>query len=139
MPAVAFPLARRVSCAQSASDVSNYFLVPMVGIHASSAKLSDAERFPFFMRTVPPDTVQGGVLARLITDVLNFTHAAVLYSEDGASLAEGFKSQAGRVNVVSQSNSTTICTSQQFVADGDSGGRACQAGQGVAPRNRGCC
>ena len=56
------------------------FQIPVLSVYATSDDLSDKNRFPYFMRLVPPDAFQ----AVAIVDILqhfNWTYVSLLYSE----------------------------------------------------------
>ncbi len=64
-----------------ASTIASVYTVPLISYYATSAELSDSDRFPFFLRTVPPDTLQ----AKAIVDILlhfNWKYIALFYAID---------------------------------------------------------
>ncbi|XP_038070543.1 metabotropic glutamate receptor 5-like [Patiria miniata] len=73
-----------IGTAQSASSLAaakpiNLYGVPMISYSATSDELSDKDRFPYFLRTVPPDRFQ----ARAIMDILvryNWIYVGLIYS-----------------------------------------------------------
>ncbi len=75
-----------------ASSLLSLFKIPVIGAVASSDDLSDKTRFGYFLRLVPPDSIQ----AQAIIDILihyNWTYASLLYStgsygENGAKMVE---------------------------------------------------
>ncbi len=62
-----------------AATIASVYTVPLISYYATSVELSDTDRFPFFLRTVPPDTFQ----AKAIVDILlhfNWKYIALFYS-----------------------------------------------------------
>ena len=70
------------------------FEVPQVSYAATSAELSDKDRFEYFVRTVPPDSYQ----ARAMIDIITFmnwpavfaVHSRGSYGEQGMEILEKF-------------------------------------------------
>ena len=71
----------RSSTSLFAAKVGGVYRVPLISYTATSDELSNAARFPYFLRTVPPDKFQ----AIAIVDILlrfNWTYVALFYSID---------------------------------------------------------
>lgn len=82
------------------AQVAAIFDVPHVSFAATSPLLSDKSRFPTFMRTVPPDTLQGMCLAELIYHY-GWTHVNSFSSTDdyGAKCIEVFHTHAHSLGI----------------------------------------
>ncbi|XP_038060044.1 metabotropic glutamate receptor 4-like [Patiria miniata] len=64
-----------------AGKVASLYQIPIISYSATSDELSNKERFPYFLRTVPPDELQ----ARAIVDILlhhDWRYVGLLYSAD---------------------------------------------------------
>ena len=64
-----------------AAKVGSVAQVPVVSYIATSDELSDSDRFPYFLRTVPPDKFQVGAIVDLLLN-FNWTYVALFYSID---------------------------------------------------------
>ena len=62
---------------EAASHICNAFGVPMVGVASTSPVLSETERWPYFLRTIPTDELQGAVLAASVKEVAEHSPAVV--------------------------------------------------------------
>ncbi len=63
------------------SKVANLYQTPFISFSATSDELSDKERFPYFLRTLPPDRYQVGVFMDIILKY-NWKYIALVYSAD---------------------------------------------------------
>ncbi|XP_022092779.1 metabotropic glutamate receptor 3-like [Acanthaster planci] len=64
-----------------AGKVAGLYQIPIISYSATSNELSNKERFPYFLRTVPPDKLQ----ARAMVDILlhyDWRYVGLLYSAD---------------------------------------------------------
>ena len=57
------------------------FSMPQVSYASSSSELSDAERFMYFLRTIPPDNLQTAAIVDLL-DYFNWTFVSTVHSRD---------------------------------------------------------
>ncbi|XP_072043802.1 metabotropic glutamate receptor-like [Amphiura filiformis] len=78
-----------------AAKISNIYSIPLISHWASSDELSDKNRFPYFLRTLPADKAQIGS----IIDILyrfHWLYVGVLYSLDAGGLlsSQYFKTSA---------------------------------------------
>ncbi|XP_052085292.1 uncharacterized protein LOC127722624 [Mytilus californianus] len=91
--AVVGALSSRVT--QRIADVMSSLHIPMVSYAASATSLDNRVRYPYFMRTVPSDSLQIEGIIQLISK-LNVKYAGALYIDDayGASGIEGVKALA---------------------------------------------
>ena len=64
-----------------AAKVGRVYAVPIVSFAATSDELSDADRFPFFFRTVPPDKFQVGAIIDILRRY-DWKYIALFYSID---------------------------------------------------------
>ena len=76
------------------------FEIPQVSYGATSPTLSDRDRYTFFLRTVPPDTLQSRVVVDLML-TLNWTVVSAIYSNEvyGNSLIAEFRSLASAAGI----------------------------------------
>ncbi|XP_033628897.1 metabotropic glutamate receptor 8-like [Asterias rubens] len=83
------------------SKIAQTYRVPVVSYWATSNELSNKARFPYFMRSVPPDQLQAGAIVELL---LNFgwDYIAVIYTVDSYGIH-------GAREVVSQAERKNIC------------------------------
>lgn len=74
--------------------------IPLVGSMSSSVALSNKEEYPYFARTVPPDSSQMKVIAEILR-LRNWTYVSVVYSREtyGVSGANELEKQT-RLNGV---------------------------------------
>ncbi|XP_038058587.1 metabotropic glutamate receptor 4-like [Patiria miniata] len=79
------------------TSVADLYDTPMITFGATSDELSDKDRFPYFLRTVPPDRLQAEAIVDLISH-MGWEYVSIIYRADtygirGAhaleSLAEG--------------------------------------------------
>ena len=75
------------------AKVANLYKVPMISWAATSDELSDKTRFPYFLRSVPPDRLQVGAIIDILLKY-NWKYVSLVYSEDtyGINGARSFKS-----------------------------------------------
>ncbi|XP_072047031.1 metabotropic glutamate receptor 2-like [Amphiura filiformis] len=71
----------RSSTSLLAAKVTSVYNVPMISYYATSDELSNTDRFPFFLRTVPPDKFQVGAVIDLLLHY-NWKYIALFYSID---------------------------------------------------------
>ncbi|XP_072025081.1 metabotropic glutamate receptor 2-like [Amphiura filiformis] len=64
-----------------AAKVGGVTQVPVISYIATSDELSDSERFPYFLRTVPPDKFQVGAIVDLLLN-FDWKYVALFYSID---------------------------------------------------------
>ena len=57
------------------------FMMPQISYASSSSELSDAERFMYFLRTIPPDNLQTAAMVDLL-DYFNWTFVSTVHSRD---------------------------------------------------------
>ncbi|XP_071496679.1 uncharacterized protein [Diadema antillarum] len=77
------------------ADTLNSFMVNQVSYGASSTELSDHEKYPYFLRTVPSDTQQASAMVALIQR-FDWSYVSVVYSDNayGNDIYEIFRKQA---------------------------------------------
>ncbi len=82
------------------ANILGMFEIPQISPLATSDLLSDKKRFPYFLRTVPPDRYQ--VLAMLsVIQHFNWTYVSAVCSEGGygENALEEFTRQASRLGI----------------------------------------
>lgn len=91
--AVVGALSSRVT--QRIADLMSSLHIPMVSYGASATTLDNRVRYPYFLRTVPSDSLQIEGMIKLISK-LNVKYTGALYIDDayGASGIEGVKELA---------------------------------------------
>ena len=57
------------------------FEVPQVCYGATNPALANKDVYPYFLRTIPSDSLQGGALASVVS-ILNYTRVAILSNTD---------------------------------------------------------
>ena len=74
--------------------------VPQISYSSTNADLSDKDTYPYFLRVVPPDSVQGVALAN-IADEMGWGQVATLASSDdyGAGGIGNFETAAGDLGI----------------------------------------
>ena len=82
------------------NNILSIFSVPQIGYASTSRILSNKNRYPTFLRTVPPDSHQGRAIAKIISH-FRWNYVALLASDDiyGRPLAETFKIEAEKSGV----------------------------------------
>ena len=82
------------------NNILSIFRVPQIGYASTSRLLSNKNRYPTFLRTVPPDSHQGRAIARIVSH-FGWNYVALLSSDDiyGRPLAETFKTEAKKFGV----------------------------------------
>lgn len=82
------------------NNILGIFKVPQIGYASTSRLLSNKNRYPTFLRTVPPDSHQGRAIANIVSH-FGWNYAALLASDDiyGRPLAETFKTEAKKFGV----------------------------------------
>ncbi len=82
--------------------------VPQISYSSTNADLSDKTEYPYFLRVVPPDSVQGVALANIVNEFGWDTVATLSTSDDyGQGGIDVFKTAAA-------DNGITIATAQEF-------------------------
>ena len=79
------------------ADLLTALNIPMISYGASSAGLDDRVRYPYFLRTVPSDTLQVAGLVEVLKE-MELTHVAAVYIDDayGQNGIRAFKELAQR-------------------------------------------
>ena len=82
------------------NNILSIFMVPQIGYASTSRLLSNKNRYPTFLRTVPPDSHQGRAIAKIVSH-FKWNYVALLASDDiyGRPLAETFKTEAKKFGV----------------------------------------
>ncbi|KAL9968369.1 hypothetical protein ACROYT_G026735 [Oculina patagonica] len=82
------------------NNILSMFRVPQIGYASTSRLLSNKNRYPTFLRTVPPDSHQGRAIAKIVSH-FGWNYVALLASDDiyGRPLAETFKNEAKKCGV----------------------------------------
>ena len=82
------------------NNILSIFKMPQIGYASTSRLLSNKNRYPTFLRTVPPDSHQGRAIARIVSH-FGWNYVALLASDDiyGRPLAETFKTEAKKFGV----------------------------------------
>ena len=83
------------------SKITQIYQIPLVSHWATSNELSNKARFPFFLRTVPPDQLQAGVIVDLLLH-FGWDYIAVVYTVDSYGIH-------GTHELVSQAENNGIC------------------------------
>ena len=78
-----------------------YIKVPQISYASTSPELSNKERFPYFSRVLPSDTLQAEAMANLVHD-LDWNYVATLNEEGSSGGIESFiyhaRSRSNTVN-----------------------------------------
>lgn len=82
------------------NNILSIFGVPQIGYASTSRILSNKNRYPTFVRTVPPDSHQGRAIAKIVSH-FRWNYVALLASDDiyGRPLAETFKIEAKKFGI----------------------------------------
>ncbi|XP_005107649.2 metabotropic glutamate receptor 3 [Aplysia californica] len=82
------------------ANLLRLFKIPQISYASTSASLSDKTRYDYFVRTVPPDTLQAKALADIVQE-FNWTYVSVVHSEGeyGESGIEFFSREAKAKNI----------------------------------------
>ena len=82
------------------NNILSIFRVPQIGYASTSRILSNKNRYPTFLRMVPPDSHQGRAIAKIVSH-FGWNYVALLASDDiyGRPLAETFKNEAKKFGV----------------------------------------
>ena len=82
------------------NNILSIFGVPQIGYASTSRILSNKNRYPTFLRTVPPDSHQGRAIAKIVSH-FRWDYVALLASDDiyGRPLAETFKIEAKKFGI----------------------------------------
>ena len=82
------------------AKASSIYEVPMISYFATSDELSNKDRFPYFLRSVPPDKFQVGAIIDLLV-YFNWRYIALFYSVDsyGVSGARQLRSMAQSMDI----------------------------------------
>jgi metabotropic glutamate receptor 2/3 len=65
----------------SVASLLRLFQIPQISFGATADTLSDKSRFDYFLRTVPPDSLQATAIADIIIH-FNWTYVIVIFSDD---------------------------------------------------------
>ena len=110
----------RSELARSVTDFTSLFKVPVISPAATSASLSDRERYKYFLRTLPSDTYQVQIIFEIIK-YYGWDYVMLLVSDDdyGRSARRAFKRLSNNSKslicivideIVTRSNSEEIIT-----------------------------
>ena len=82
------------------NNILSIFKVPQIGYASTSRILSNKNRYPTFLRTVPPDSHQGKAIAKIVSH-FGWNYVALFASDNiyGRPLAETFKNEAKNLGV----------------------------------------
>lgn len=82
------------------ANLLRLFRIPQISYASTSAALSDKSRFDYFVRTVPPDTLQAKALVDIV-QFFNWTYVSTVYSEGeyGENGIDYFEIEAGKRNI----------------------------------------
>lgn len=83
------------------ADMATTLGIPMISYGASSPDLDNRIRYPYFLRTVPSDTLQVQGMIQVV-ERLNVTHVGLLYIDDAYG-------RAGREALVEEAKTKGIC------------------------------
>ena len=83
------------------TKITRPYQVPIVSYWATSNELSNKARFPFFLRTVPPDQLQAGVIVDMLLR-FGWDYIVVIYSVDSYGIH-------GARELISQAEESGIC------------------------------
>ncbi|KAL1507993.1 hypothetical protein AB1Y20_007595 [Prymnesium parvum] len=96
----------------TAAQVAAGSHVPMVSPGSTSVALSDGRKYPFFLRTIPADSMSAHAMVEALTSLFNYTKVALVHSTDvyGSDIADEFVRKAS-------AQSLTILTIQRYAND----------------------
>lgn len=82
------------------ANLLRLFKIPQISYASTSAALSDKTRYDYFVRTVPPDTLQAKALVDIVLE-FNWTYVSIVHSEGeyGESGTDFFKQEAKSKNI----------------------------------------
>lgn len=82
------------------NNILSIFKVSQIGYASTSRILSNKNRYPTFLRTVPPDSHQGRAIAKIVSH-FGWNYVALIASDNiyGRPLAETFKNEAKKLGV----------------------------------------
>ena len=69
------------SVSKSVAGVAAQNQIPQISYSSTNPDLSDKDQYPYFLRVVPPDSVQGVALANIVKD-FGFTEVATIATSD---------------------------------------------------------
>lgn len=77
------------------ANLLRLFKIPQISYASTSSSLSDKTRYDYFVRTVPPDTLQAKALVDIVLE-FNWTYVSIVHSEGeyGESGTDSFKQEA---------------------------------------------
>lgn len=111
------------SVSTQVANLLRLFKIPQISYASTAAILSDRERFDYFMRTVPPDTLQAKAMVDIVAE-FNWTYVSVVHSagEYGESGINFFKMEAKSKNIciaadITIGASSTNATYDQVIKD----------------------
>ncbi|CAH3126777.1 unnamed protein product, partial [Pocillopora meandrina] len=82
------------------NDILSIFRIPQIGYASTSRLLSNKNRYPTFLRTVSPDSLQGQAIAKIVSN-FGWNYVALFASDDiyGRPLADTFKTEAKKLGI----------------------------------------
>jgi gamma-aminobutyric acid type B receptor len=88
------------SVSMASNLIASLYKIPQISYSSTSPELSDKGRYPYFLRVVPPDSVQGVALAALMKHY-EWTKCVVVHSDDsyGRGGAEIFVAEARKLGI----------------------------------------
>lgn len=105
------------------ANLLRLFKIPQISYASTSAALSDKTRYDYFVRTVPPDTLQAKALVDIVQE-FNWTYVSVVHSEGeyGEPGTDFFKREARSKNIciaadIKISISASNATYDQVIVD----------------------
>ena len=99
---------------ESAAAAFERYRVPQISYSSTSAKLSDGNAFPYFLRTPPSDVFQAEAMVDVLSHRFNYSVVALVSSTD--SYGEGLKTAFYQLWTA---QNRTILTSQSIAEGGD--------------------
>ncbi|CAG5125467.1 unnamed protein product, partial [Candidula unifasciata] len=100
------------------ANLLRLFKVPQISYASTSAALSDKTRYDYFVRTVPPDTLQAKALVDIVQE-FNWTYVSVVHSEGeyGESGTDFFKREARSRNICIAADIKIVITATNATYD----------------------
>ena len=87
------------------ANLLRLFNIPQISPASTAALLSDKTRFDYFLRTIPPDSLQARTMAEII-DHFNWTYVIAMHSDDAYG-SDGISALIDELDKVQ--NSSRIC------------------------------
>jgi len=94
-----------VSASSNDSNVSSGLLMFQISFFSTSTELSNRDRYPFFLRTIPSDVNQAQAMVELVR-MFHWTYVSVVYEES----SYGIQVRLCHWTINKQSNRNTPCT-----------------------------